>query len=105
MLKRIKSVLNTDKARNKIDNIALASIIIAIIAINLAVPVTKYFHSEFLFWLMIVIAAVGCVITIASRLWYFKDEITDFKDKYYSQNFEEMEELKREKRHGKIKKH
>lgn len=105
MLKRIKSDLNTDKTRNIIDNIGLASIIIAIIAVNLAIPVTKYFHSKFLFWLMIVIAAVGFVIALASRLWYFKDEIIVFKDKYYSKNFEEMEELKRKKRHEKIKKH
>lgn len=105
MLKRIKSGLNTDKVRNIIDNIGLTSIIIAIIAINLAIPVTKYFHSKFLFWLMIVITAVCGAITLASRLWYFKDEITAFKNKYYSKNFEEMEELKRKKRHEKIKKY
>lgn len=105
MLKRKKGVLNKDKVRKTIDNIGFWSLIIAIIAINSVVWVTKKFHSMFLFWLLLSIAGVGVAIGLATRLWYFKDQLIEFKNNYYAKYFEEMEELKRQKRHEKIKKH
>lgn len=105
MLKRIKKAIKTEKAREKLDDIGLYSIVVATLDAILILPAMKIFHSKFLFWLMIAIAAVGFSITVGIRIWYFKDEIIEFKNDYYAKNFEEMEELRRQKRHEKIKKH